>query len=176
VPNLDQSDLFGDGATVHPGDAPPIIIVDEAGSGTKVVAMHWGFRPAPGGKPWHNVRAEGKRFPERRCLVPAHEYLIKTKSGPNRGKWLVTWPGDPDMCFAGVWRPALPDWPASFAIITCEAGPDLAPYEDRQSVFLRPAVWGDWLSGRAREEEVLRPLPAGSLVVNPAGPRPPARR
>jgi putative SOS response-associated peptidase YedK len=107
--------------------------------------------------------------------VPALEYRITTKSGPNRGAWLVTWPDDPDLCFAGVWRPALPDWPASFAIITCEPGPDLALYEERQSVFLPPAVWGDWLSGRASEEELLRPLSAGSLKIarlNRPTPRP----
>ena len=69
------------------------------------------------------------------------------------------------MCFAGLWRPALSDWPASFAIITCEPGPDLAPYEDRQSVFLPPAVWGYWLGGKGFEEALLRPLPAGSLKV-----------
>jgi putative SOS response-associated peptidase YedK len=162
----DQSDLFGPKEWLRPGDAAPVIVVGETGTDTKVVHMHWGLRPPPGGKPWHNVRAEGKRF-ERRCLVPAQEYLIRTREGPNRGKWLVTWPDDPDMCFAGTWRPELADWPASYAIVTCEAGPDLAPYEERQSVFLPPPTWGEWLSGRAREEDVLKALPAGSLVVAP---------
>jgi hypothetical protein len=70
---------------------------------------------------------------------------------------------------AGIWRPALPDWPESFAIITCESDADLAPYEDRKSIFLLPERWGEWLSGRAPEEDVLKPAPAGSLAVTRVG-------
>jgi putative SOS response-associated peptidase YedK len=166
MPDRHRSSLLGDGQRVKPGAVTPVIVADETRTGIKVVELHWGLRPRPGEKPWSNVHAEGKLFPvEERCLVTAQDYLITTKDGPNRGKWLVEWPGDPDMCFAGLCRPALPDWPASFAIITCEPGSDLAPYKDRQSVFLPPAVWGDWLGGRGSEEELLRPLPAGSLKV-----------
>src|SRR4051794_39301499 len=96
--NLDQPELFGD-QRVRPGAIAPIVIADESGSGITAVEMHWGLRPRPRGKPWHNVRAEGKQFPvKERCLVTAGEYYINVKQGPNRGRWAVRWPGDADLC------------------------------------------------------------------------------
>jgi putative SOS response-associated peptidase YedK len=175
---LAETDLFrGEGARVQPGLNGYVLIPDETRENIKVVEMRWGLRPRQGEKPWHNVRAEGKWFPaDQRCLVTCDGYFINVKEGPNRGRWHVTWPGEPQFCMAGIWRPALPDWPASYAIITCEPGPDLSPYEDRQSVFLPPDTWGEWLSGRAKEEDVLKPAPPGSLAVSRVGRTPSIKR
>jgi putative SOS response-associated peptidase YedK len=167
-----QADLFPNRDSIRPGTNAYVFLANEAQDDLEVVEMHWGFRPPVGERPCYNVRAEEKRFPaERRCLVPADGYSINVKDGPNKGRWFVNWPGEPDMAFAGIWRPALPDWPASYAILTCEPGPDLAPYEDRQSLFLAPTKWADWISGRTTEQELLTPLPAGTLRVQRVGRR-----
>jgi len=168
-----QADFFPNRDSIRPGTNAYVFLANETGDDLEVVEMHWGFRPPEGERPWYNVRAEGKQFPvERRCLVPADGYTISVKDGPNKGKWFATWPGEPHMAFAGVWRPALPDWPASYAILTCDPGPDLAPYEDRQSVFLAPSMWAEWISGRLTTDELLTPLPAGTLRVQRVGRQP----
>lgn len=169
--NLDQANLFAGGEEdVRPGSTGHVVIPDASPNGFKVLEMRWGLRPPPGGKPWTNVRAEGRLVPpEQRCIVHATGEYINVKEGPNRGRWLVSWPGEEDIWFAGVWQPERSGWPAAYAIITCAPGPDLAPYEDRQKVYLAQEMWGEWLSGRAREEDVLKPLPAGTLKVTRLG-------
>ena len=52
----------------------------------------------------------------------------------------------------------------AWAMLTCEPGPDIAPYHDRQVVVLDPARWSAWLAG-ANEAELLIPSPAGSIAV-----------
>jgi len=162
-----QEALFdAKGDSIRPGSMGQVLLADDAREGIKLVELHWGLRPSSGGRPWHNVRAEGRVVPvEERCLVVADGYYITVKEGPDRGRWLVTWPDEPHMCLAGVWQRQRRDWPASYAIITCAPGPDLLSYEDRQSVFVAPSMWGAWLGGAATEKDVLRPLPPGSLKV-----------
>jgi len=50
-------------------------------------------------------------------------------------------------------------------MLTTAPSPDVAPYHNRQVVVLRPKDWGAWLDLSKSEEELLRPLPAGSLEV-----------
>jgi putative SOS response-associated peptidase YedK len=50
-------------------------------------------------------------------------------------------------------------------MLTTEPGPDVAPYHDRQIVILRPEDWAHWIYLSKLEEELLRPLPRGSLLV-----------
>jgi putative SOS response-associated peptidase YedK len=69
------------------------------------------------------------------------------------------------MAIAGLWREGSDGEPPSFTMLTTEPGPDIAPYHDRQVVVLRPGDWAHWLFLTRTEEELLRPLPAGSLIV-----------
>ncbi|RVD01468.1 SOS response-associated peptidase, partial [Mesorhizobium sp. M7A.F.Ca.ET.027.02.1.1] len=68
--------------------------------------------------------------------------------------------------FAGVWRPATRDWPEAYAILTIEANDDVAPFHDRQMAVLRRDQRMAWLDRTCLEEELLRPLPAGTFVVS----------
>ena len=56
----------------------------------------------------------------------------------------------------------------AFTILTTEPGPDVAPIHNRQVVVLERADWLAWLDLTRPEAELLRPLPAGSLVVEQA--------
>ena len=47
----------------------------------------------------------------------------------------------PFMAIAGIWRETKADRPPTFAMLTTEPGPDVAPYHDRQVVVLRPPDW-----------------------------------
>lgn len=68
--------------------------------------------------------------------------------------------------FAGVWRPATRDWPEAYAILTIEANDDVAPFHDRQMAVLRRDQRMVWLDRTGLDEELLRPLPAGTFVVS----------
>ena len=47
--------------------------------------------------------------------------------------------------FAGIWRPATPDWPEAYAILTIEANADIAPLHDRQMAVLTRDQRMAWL-------------------------------
>ena len=51
-------------------------------------------------------------------------------------------------------------------MLTTAAGPDVAPYHNRQVVVLQPEDWAAWIRLTKPEDELLRPLAAGSLVVH----------
>ena len=53
----------------------------------------------------------------------------------------------------------------AFTILTTETGPDVAPIHNRQVVVLDRSDWLAWLDLTRFPGELLRPLPAGSLVV-----------
>jgi putative SOS response-associated peptidase YedK len=53
----------------------------------------------------------------------------------------------------------------AFTILTSELGPDVAPIHNRQIVVLDRVEWLSWLDLTRAEAELLRPLPAGSLMV-----------
>ena len=137
-------------------------IIRRNGEGIEMVEAAWGLRPGPSSdRPFTLVRAEGRTFPTHRCLVPASEFRLRSRA---RAYGFSLADGD-WFYFAGVWRPAKADWPVSFAILTVAANDDVAPYQDRQMAVLRRGQRLDWLDELVAEDELLRPLPAGSFRV-----------
>ena len=55
--------------------------------------------------------------------------------------------------------------PESFALLTADPGPDVAPIHNRQVVILERDEWQAWLDLTRPESELLGPLPQGSLMV-----------
>lgn len=120
-------------ATVFQSDAPldeRRVIIRRHDGDVEMVELPWGLRPRDGDARAVNVvRSKGRTFPTHRCLVPASEFRHRTFSfSLANGDWFY---------FAGIWRPAINDWPESYAILTIEANDDLAPFHDRQMVVLR---------------------------------------
>ena len=146
-------------------DAPPDArrpIIRRYGDGVEMVELAWGLRPQEArSRPFTSVRAEGRSFPSHRCLVPASEFLLGHRGQRYRfaladGDWFY---------FAGLWRPAAPDWPEAYAILTVAANADVAPFSDRQLAVLRRARRLEWLDLTRPEHELLRPLPRGTFCV-----------
>jgi putative SOS response-associated peptidase YedK len=135
--------------------------------GVEMVDSAWGLRPGPhADRPYTVIRAEGRTVSSHRCLVPASEFRLRSKGRAYsftlaNGDWFY---------FAGIWRPAKPDWPEAYAILTVEANPDVAPYHDRQMAVLRREQRLDWLDSQAPENDLLRPLPVGSFRVREVRP------
>ncbi|MBB6219373.1 SOS response-associated peptidase family protein [Rhizobium leguminosarum] len=147
-------------AKVFQSDAPldeRRVIIRRHDGDVEMVELPWGLRPRDGGPRAVNViRSEGRSFPSHRCLVPASEFRHRSFSfSLVNGDWFY---------FAGIWRPAADDWPEAYAVLTIEANPDIAPFHDRQMAVLTDQRMV-WLDGLFPEEEILRPLPAGTFGV-----------
>jgi putative SOS response-associated peptidase YedK len=146
-------------ASVFHSDAPldeRRVIVRRRESDVEMVELPWGLRPLDGGPRAVNVvRSEGRTFPTHRCLVPASEFRHKGfRFSLANGDWFY---------FAAIWRPATEDWPEAYAILTIEANVDIAPFHDRQMAVLTRDQRMAWLDGMLPEDEILRPLPAGTF-------------
>ena len=162
-----QLSFLGEWSRNRPGEPAPII--RRTGDESELVELHWGLKPrSPEHRPLINIRAEGRRFPSHRCLVPATEFFLSTRSAVGRTRWKFTMADGASFYFAGIWRPASEDWPELYAVLTTEANPDVAPYKDRQMAVIRREHRNAWLDLTMPEEELLRPLPAGSFRVQRA--------
>ena len=110
-----------------------------------------------------------------RCLIPVDGfYEFTAPADPARkrkDKWLFRWKGEPWFAIAGLWKRDEAAIPAThgeaFTMLTCEPGPDIAPYHRRQVVLLDRRDWAGWLSGEVPAPELIRPAPAGTLSVEP---------
>lgn len=73
------------------------------------------------------------------------------------------------FCVAGLWRAGVDLGKAgtgeAWTMLTCEPGPDIAPYHSRQIVIMPRERWADWLGGVVPAAELIAPTPAGTLSV-----------
>lgn len=152
-------------ATVFDSDASldeRRIIIRRDGDDVEIVDLPWGLQPREAeGRPFTVVRAEGRTFPSHRCLIPASEFRHRSHGkhysfSLSNGDWFY---------FAGIWQPATRQWPEAYAILSTTANDDVSPYHDRQMAILRRDQRMDWLDLTVPENELLRPLPAGSFNV-----------
>jgi putative SOS response-associated peptidase YedK len=147
------------GPATRAGDYGAVIRRDFEGE-VEMVNLRWGLRPKEaGGKAFTVVRAEGRSFPDRRCLVPASDFYFR--KGGKRYRFALR--GTDLFYFAGIWGPGVDGWPPSYAVLTVAANPDIAPFHDRQMAVLPPADRMAWLDLTRPEAELLRPLPAHSF-------------
>jgi putative SOS response-associated peptidase YedK len=149
APNLEPR------ASIRPTDPAPVIV--GASEGGELKQLRWGFVQAKGG-PLINFRADGRRFPSGRCLVPADGFYEFTGDKAPKSKWLFTAADGDFFCIAGLVRDQ------RFTLLTTEPGPDIAPYHNRQIVILPRDQWAAWL-GPSAETPPIALLPAGSLNV-----------
>ena len=139
------------------------VIIRRNGGDVEMVELPWGRQPREnGGRPFTVTRAEGRTFPSHRCLIPASEFRHRSRDkhysfSLTSGDWFY---------FAGIWRPVTQDWPEAYAILTTTANDDVAPYHDRQMAVLRRDQRLAWLDLTTREEDLLKPLPAGAFAVS----------
>ncbi len=166
-------------ATPFDSDAPegslrPIIRYkpDEPGK-KEIVNAHWGSNPRfTDGVEFRFVRSEGKTFPAHRCLIPASEFQMRV--GDKR--YRVTLEDGNFFYLAGVWDPAMGDWPLAFRIITVSANPEVSQYQERHgAIILRRQVM-DWLDATVPEIDLLVTPPARLFLVEEIGAKRPAQR
>ena len=172
---------------VAPNQTVPV--VRTTAGGRECVPMTWGLVPA-WAKPdtpqaaagLVNAKAEtvlekpafrdAAKF--RRCLVPADGFIEwESAAGKKHPHWFRLADGG-TFAFAGLWEPASPGAKKAgetFAILTVPASPDVSHLHDRMPVILLPDQFEPWLATDSRTwMELLKPLPAGSLLSHPVNP------
>jgi putative SOS response-associated peptidase YedK len=162
IPNFEPRD------DIRITDRAPILRAAPGGTGAvELVQRRWSW-PGPGGKPVYNFRSEGRDLARGRCLILADGfYEFTAHSDPKskrKHKWLFTLKGEPWFGIAGLWRHDAKMGEA-FTMLTCEPGPDVAPYHNRSIVVLPPVDWARWLDPAVPSGALLGPLPAGSFAV-----------
>jgi len=152
------------------GDMGPVLRA--AGNGVELVLMKFGGQPPrPKAGPVFNFKSDKRSFADsRRCLIILSGFFEFTGTKYPKTKHRFSLKGSPVMAIAGLWSENEAG-ELSFTMLTTSPGPDIAPYHDRQVCVLRPDDWGAWLFLTKPEAEKLKPLPAGSLVVETVRPR-----
>jgi putative SOS response-associated peptidase YedK len=150
---------------VRINDTAPVMRA--AGNGIELVPMNFSFPPSSArGGPVFNFRSEGRHFDDsNRCLIPASAFFEFTGKKYPKTKHRFTLNRAPFMAIAGIWREGRGNHPPAFTMLTTEPGPDVEPYHNRQVVVLQPEDWAAWIHLTKPQDELLRPLPAGSLAV-----------
>ena len=149
---------------VRIGDMGPVLRA--AGNGVELVLMRFGWPPPrPKSGPVFNFKSDKRSFADsRRCVIVLSGFFEFTGTKYPKAKHRFSLKGSPIMGIAGLWSED--DGGAlSFTMLTTAPGPDIEPYHDRQVCVLSPADWAHWLFLSKPQEELLRPLPAGTLDV-----------
>ncbi len=143
---------------INPTDPAPLVQRYE--DGVRLDQLRWGFPPPrPKAGPVINFRSEGRRFTHGRCLAPATHFFEFTGTKYPKTKWRLTTTEFDVFCFAALVRDD------RFTLLTCDPGPDVAPFHDRQPVVLGPADWREWLTSGGDVGQLLKPLPEGQIKV-----------
>jgi putative SOS response-associated peptidase YedK len=164
LPNLQSRDV----CITDP--APIVRAAADDPARNELVIRRWSW-PGAGGKPVYNFRSEGREFSSGRCLILADGFYEFTRprdaSQKRKDRWLFTSPAQPMLGIAGLIRNAPPTGEA-FTMLTTEPGPDVAPYHGRQVALLAMDRWRSWLDYSASAQQLLGPVPAGTLQVETA--------
>ena len=146
----------------------------DSGVGTPLPARPLGESPSPSGGEGFLLAPSPSHSPSGERAPPSP----LQGEGRRKAKWLFTLAGDNDFgrvhdaepglfCVAGLWRddPAVGE---AWTMLTCDPGPDIAPYHSRQIVLMPRARWADWLGGTIPARELIAPTPGGTLVATRA--------
>jgi putative SOS response-associated peptidase YedK len=132
----------------------------------EMVEAHWGSDPRFGaGDTYRFVRAEGRTFASHRCLIAASEFHM----GVGAKRYRVSLDSGNFFYLAGVWEPAMADWPLSYRIITVAANREVAPYQDRHGAIIERRQVMQWLDDAVPEADLLQTPPRHTFLVEEIG-------
>lgn len=136
-----------------------------------MVEATWGSDPRFGaGASFRFVRSEGQAFPTHRCLIPASEFHMVADGK----RFRVALDGGEHFYLAGIWEPAMGDWPLSYRVITVAANPEVLGYQDRHGAIIHRRQVMQWLDHAVAEIDILTTPPARTFVVQEIGARQPS--
>jgi putative SOS response-associated peptidase YedK len=128
----------------------------------EMVEATWGSNPRfSDGTSFRFVRADGQTFPSHRCLVPASEFQMTV--GDKR--YRVTLEDGNFFYLAGVWEPAMGEWPLSYRIVTVAANPEVARYQERHGAIIHRRQVMQWLDRTVPAIDLLDTPPARTFRI-----------
>ena len=143
---------------------------------------HWSRDGPSGAKPLINARAETAAekptfraaLKRRRALIPADGFYewSKREDGPKQ-PWFITRTDGQPMVFAGLWE----RWGEgdervdSFAILTHQAGPDIADIHHRSPVIVETSDFDAWLNPDSDPQGFFTVQGAGKLAARKVSTR-----
>ena len=98
------------------------------------------------------------------CAIVLSGFFEFTGTKYPKAKHRFSLKGSPIMGIAGLWSED-DAGELSFTMLTTAPGPDIEPFHDRQVCVLAPEDWAHWLFLSKPQEELLKPLPAGTLDI-----------
>lgn len=132
----------------------------------EMVPATWGANPRfSDGVAYRFVRSEGKTFPSHRCLIPASEFHMTVGDR----KYRVTRDDGNFFYLAGIWEPAMGDWPLCYRIVTVAANREVAHYQDRQGAIIDRRDVRKWLDRSVPEIDLLVTPPARTFLIEQIG-------
>jgi putative SOS response-associated peptidase YedK len=132
----------------------------------------WGSDPRfSAGIAYRFVRSEGKTFPTHRCLIAASEFQLAVGDRSYR----VTLDGGNFFYLAGIWEPAMGDWPLSYRVVTVAANPEVAHYQERHGAIIHRREVMKWLDRTVPEIDLLVTPPARTFIVEELGAKRPVQ-
>lgn len=186
---LDGAAWFPPRYNIAPGQ--PIAVIRYVRGLRELALVRWGFVPSWAKDPRRfgliNARAGGLvdkasfrgATQYRRCLVPASGYYHWERSAGGKSRpWLVRPRAGGLIAFAGLWDPWLGADGSEIdgaAIVTVDAGGDIAGIAGRMPAIVAPDDYGRWLDTDRHPADaasaLLRPAPSESLAAIPVGER-----
>ena len=128
----------------------------------EMVEAAWGSDPRFGsGVTYRFVRSEGQAFPSHRCLIPVSEFHMTVADKSYR----VALENGEHFYIAGVWEPAMADWPLCYRVITVAANPEIARYQDRHGAIILRSEVVQWLDGTIPAANMIETPPAHTFLV-----------
>jgi putative SOS response-associated peptidase YedK len=132
----------------------------------EMVEATWGSDPRfGGGTTYRFVRSEGQNFARHRCLIPASEFHMTV----GEKRYRVTLDDGNHFYLAGIWEPAMADWPLCYRVITVAANPEVARYQERHGAIILRRQVKAWLDGTVPDIDLLVTPPARTFDVREIG-------
>lgn len=137
-------------------------------SEVEMIEATWGSNPRfSDGANYRFVRSEGNTFANNRCLIPASEFHMAV----GKKRYRATLDSGNFFYLAGVWEPAMGDWPVYYRIITVYASSDISDYQQRHGAIIHRRQVMQWLDGTVPEEDLLVTPPVRTFHVEEIGKR-----
>lgn len=128
----------------------------------EMVEAAWGSDPRfGGGVTYRFVRSEGQTFPSHRCLIPVSEFHMTVD---DKRYWVSLENGE-HFYLAGVWEPAMAEWPLSCRVVTVAANPEVARFQDRHGAIIRRSQVLQWLDGTVPVVDLVTTPPARTFLI-----------
>lgn len=86
-------------------------------------------------------------------------------------RYRVTLDGGNFFYLAGVWEPAMADWPLSYRIFTVAANSEIARHQERHAAIIQRRQVMQWLDATVPEGDLLETPPARTFLVEEVGER-----